>query len=285
MSDLFISGVEYKSIPNGDCIIGSADDDPLAWGDEHPLHTIQFPYDYWCARFPLTNQQFDQFVSETGFITLAEKLGWAFVFNSNGDVWEKIEGADWRFPTGPGEGIESKMNHPAAVIGFYDALAYLEWLNQRFSADLPEGYQLALPTEVEWEKVARGPGRYRYPWGDDWDRTLACWYESRDEVGTMPIGSFSPAGDCVYGCADMAGNIWEWTSTLWGPDKETQSFKYPYQGDDGREDQAAGKDYFRIIRGGSFKNDPEALRSACRDLDPPDYALNNLGFRVFITPR
>jgi iron(II)-dependent oxidoreductase len=100
----------------------------------------------------------------------------------------------------------------------------------------------------------------------------------------MPVGVFSPDGDSPYGCADMAGNTWDWTTTLWGPEKDNQQFTYPYIASDGREDQVAGKDYYRIIRGGSFKNNPEALRCACRDLDPVTFALNNLGFRVFITP-
>lgn len=283
MDKLIISGEEYFLIPRGAALIGSLEDSPGADSDEFPQHTISFLYDYWCARFSVTNAQFGKFAEETGFVTLAEKIGWAYVFNPRVDKWEKTEGADWRHPTGPESGIENLIDHPAVSIGFFDAQAFMDWLNENFGHELPQECQFSLPTEVEWEKAARGPNGRCYPWGEEFNG-LGCWYESRDQVGTMPVGSFSPAGDSAYGCADMAGNTWDWTITLWGPEKDTQQFKYPYQADDGREDQVAGKDYYRIIRGGSFKNNPEALHCACRDLDPVAYALNNLGFRVFITP-
>jgi formylglycine-generating enzyme required for sulfatase activity len=283
MDRLIISSEVYFLIPQGPALIGSLQDTPGAFSDEFPQHTINFPYDYWCARFPVTNSQFGIFVEETGYTTLAEKIGWAFVFNPGVDKWEKAEGADWRHPTGPESGIEDLGNHPAVSIGLFDAQAYTDWLNQKLTHELPRGYKFGLPTEVEWEKAARGTDGRSYPWGEEFNG-LGCWYESREEVGTMSVGSFSPAGDSPYGCADMAGNTWDWTTTLWGPDKDTQQFKYPYTVSDGREDQVLGKDYYRVIRGGSFKNNPEALRCACRDIDPVTFALNNLGFRVFITP-
>lgn len=283
MEMLRIGGCDYQWIPRGPCLIGSPAGDPFADEDEFPQHTVEFPYDYWCDRLPVTNRDFQQFVNETGYVTLSEKIGWAYVFVPGVDEWQKIEGADWQHPTGPDSRITELLDHPVVSTGFFDAVAYIDWLNQKFGGELPEGYRFSLPTEVEWEKAARGPDGRRYPWGDEFNG-LGCWYESWEQVGTMPVGSFSPEGDSPYGCADMAGNTWDWTTTLWGPERYTRLFKYPYRMDDGREDQVAGRDYFHIIRGGSFKNSPDALRCACRDLDPVEYALNNLGFRVFITP-
>jgi formylglycine-generating enzyme required for sulfatase activity len=282
---LRIGGSEYLLIPEGRFLVGSKEGDPEAFTTEFPQHELSLDYSFWCARFPITNLEFSKFVEETKFITLAEKLGWAFVFRPGPDTWEKVRGASWQHPVGPESRIDQLLDHPAVSIGFNDALAYVEWLNIEIPHNLPEGYQFSLPSEVEWEKAARGPNGNRYPWGDDFNPDKACWYESRQEVGTTSVGTYSSDSDSFYGCAGMAGNIWEWTTTLWGPEKDTPLFSYPYRVDDGREDQVAGKDFFRVIRGGSFKNNPEALRSACRDIDPPSYALNNLGFRVFITPK
>ncbi len=82
----------------------------------------------------------------------------------------------------------------------------------------------------------------------------------------------------------MSGNIWEWTLTLWGEDRKTPAYVYPDHDNDGRQNQRAGDGFFRIIRGGSFKDDRKGVRCACRDLDLPYYSLNNLGFRVFLAP-
>lgn len=281
---MIIANLEFMPIPAGDCTIGTPEDDPLAYSDEFPRHSVHIPYDYWVARFPVTNQQFEQFVADTGYLTLAERLGWAYVFSVPVLEWQKTEGADWRHPIGPASSLIDIHDHPAVSIAFFDAWAYLDWLNRTAAADLPPGHRYSLPTEVEWEKAARGLQANRYPWGNVFKPNLCAWRGAADGIGTRAVGQFSPSGDSPYGVADMAGNVWEWTTTRWGPDKSEPLFIYPYDSADGREDQQAGREDYRIIRGGSFKDDERGVRSACRDLDPTGYALNNLGFRVFITP-
>ena len=260
-------GLKYCQVPAGECLIGSSEDDPLAWSDEFPQHTVDIPYDYWIARFPVTNAEFKKFVDATSYVTLGEIQGWAFVFNVQTMEWEKSEGASWQHPKGPGEHADNKSDHPVVSVSFFDVLAYLEWLNQSVGPELPGGYQFGLPR------------------GDEFAPSLCCWRESAHGTETAPVGAFSPRGDSHYGGADMAGNVWEWTTTRWGRIKDEPDFRYPYNPDDGREDQLTGRADYRIIRGGSFKDDQKAIRSACRDLDPPNYALNNLGFRVFILPQ
>ena len=91
-----------------------------------------------------------------------------------------------------------------------------------------------------------------------------------DRAQTTPVGQYSPAGDSPYGCADMAGNVWEWCSSL--------SKGYPYRPDDGRENlEERGN---RILRGGYFASNAGRVRCACRYGGNPDDAGNDSGFRV-----
>jgi len=286
---LLISGATFLRVPQGEFLMGSLDDDELAWSDEKPQHRFTIPYAYWAARFPVTNAQFRAFARATSFETRAEREGWAWVWNVPEEEWVKTPGADWQHPLGPHSSAVDE--HPVVQVCFYDALAFCAWLNRQRAGELPPGYVLRLPSEAEWEKAARGADGRRWPWGDNFDAAL-CNSKMSGPGATTPVGAHSPAfhpelvegGDSVYGIASMSGNAWEWTVTLWGDDKHAPAFTYPYQRQDGRENLYAGDTVYRIIRGGSFKDDLRGVRCACRDLDPPFGTLNNLGLRVFVAP-
>ena len=277
------SGIELVRIPKGPFVMGSTDDSVLAWDDEKPQHTVGIPYDYWIGKYPVTTAQFGEFARSTAFETRAEREGWAWVWDSRNEQWRKGEGANWRNQLGTDSNTIFFEKHPVASVCWHDALAFCEWLNQKHGRNLPPGYHFRLPSEAEWEKAARGTDGREWPWGNDFDAAL-CNSREKGKVCTTPVGAYSPQGDSPYGVADMSGNVWEWTLTLWGTDRDKSDYVYPYVGDDGRENQAAGDGAFRIIRGGSFKDDRKGMRCACRDLDPPHYSLNNLGFRVFVAP-
>jgi iron(II)-dependent oxidoreductase len=78
----------------------------------------------------------------------------------------------------------------------------------------------------------------------------------------------------------MAGNVWEWTSSLWGEASGTPEFGYPYDAKDGRENLNAPDTVLRVLRGGSFRNDAQGVRCACRGWNYPLSRYDLIGFRV-----
>ena len=154
-------------------------------------------------------------------------------------------------------------------VSWHDATAYCGWL----AAETKKHYRL--PSEAEWEKAARGTDGLIYPWGNEWDETRL----NSKEAGpgdTTPVGQYSPSGDSLYGAADMAGNVWEWTLSLFKP--------YPYDPDDGREDLDAPNDVPRVVRGGAFYYARRGVRAACRGWGVPGDGLWGVGFRVVLSP-
>jgi len=202
---------------------------------EQPQRELTLP-EYQIGRYPVTNAEYAEFVRATG---RRAPRHW------NGEVYP-----------------EELASHPVVYVTWSDALAYVEWLSET------TGQPYRLPTEAEWEKAARGQEALLWPWSNDWDEQK-CNMELSGPGSTTPVGQYSPAGDSPYGCADMAGNVYEWCNTLYQA--------YPYKGDDGRENlQASGS---RVLRGGCWRDDnPVRVRCAYRYGNPPedDY----FGFRV-----
>ena len=81
----------------------------------------------------------------------------------------------------------------------------------------------------------------------------------------------------------MVGNVWEWTSSLWGKDWNAPEFKYPYDPRDGRENLEAGDEVRRVLRGGAFNNNRNNARCAYRNRNNPNDDWNNNGFRIVVS--
>lgn len=161
----------------------------------------------------------------------------------------------------PFEMPPEKENHPVVQVSYYDARQYAIWAGMR------------LLTEAEWEKAAcwepdQGVKR-RYPWGNTFNEHQ-CNSEESGIGTTTPIGKYSPQSDSFYGVADMAGNVWEWTSSQYQP--------YPYQPDDGRE--SLGIVSSRVLRGGSWSSYEASVSCVIRNFHNPDFRYLSDGFRV-----
>jgi formylglycine-generating enzyme required for sulfatase activity len=205
--------------------------------------------DYAISRVPITNAQYQIFVQAT----------------------EHVPPGGWNGKRAP----RGKEIHPVVNVSWYDALAYCRWLSQ------VSRKPITLPSQAEWEKAARGADDARaYPWGDAFD-AARCNVDESGFRNTTPVGIF-PNGASPYGCLDMAGNVWEWTRSLWGKDTKPD-FTYPYDPDDRKpEDLDAREDELRVLRGGSWVNNRDSARCASPLRLPPVTRGSLFGFRVVL---
>ena len=223
---------------------------------ELPQHRVTLRA-FEIGRYPITNAEFKRFLDNGGYRNRDywTDAGWEYIKRSSKKqpaYWDRDES---NFPV-----------RPVVGISWYEALACCNWL----AAKTGQAYRL--PTEAEWEKAARGTDGRLWPWGNNWD-PKCCNFLKSGPARTTPVGQYSPRGDSPYGCADMAGNVWEWTRSLYKP--------YPYDPKDGREKLDHGP---RVLRGGSFGNNEWGVRCASRYRRYPNSWYDGIGFRVVVAP-
>ena len=237
---------DLVAIPAGSAQLGDAQ------GDANEIvRSVQIPT-FRMMRTEVTNRQFARFFAATGYRTTVEFGGKGHVWWTR---WERKPAVNWRRPQGSGSNLDGLADHPVVQVSAKDAEAFCRH------------YGMRLPSEDEWEYAARGAQGFRYPWGDSLNATAllglanagtyACCAASDADgyLRTAPVGSFS-RGRSPFGLDDMAGNVWEWTSS-------------PFPGSPGE----------RVIRGGGWGNNPYCLRAAYRHGNPPDIGLDMVGFR------
>jgi formylglycine-generating enzyme required for sulfatase activity len=220
-------GIDWVAIAGGALRMGS---DPNLDDWALPAETPPHVVDvppYRMARCPITNDQYSLFVVATG--------------HAPPPHWPE------------GSVPQGKSNHPVVNVSWYDALAFCAWAGVR------------LPTEPQWELAARGADGRLWPWGNEKPTALRCNFALR-VGGTTPADMFGD-GASPYGVLDLAGNVWEWSSSLYLP--------YPYAGRD--DPQASG---LRVVRGGCYDSPARHVRCASRVGINPRYGYDDVGLRV-----
>ena len=174
-------------------------------------------------------------------------------------------GADLARPADEGWG---RGDRPVINVSWKEAQTYIDWLNDRLGL-LEVGDRYGLPTEAEWEYACRAGTKTAYSFGDTISRGQAR-FEARD--GTTVVDQFPPN---AFGLHDMHGNVWEWCQDVWH-----ESYDDPDRPDDGLSWEEGGDPSRRVLRGGSWDNDPQLLRSAFRiGLNTSD-RISDIGFRL-----
>jgi formylglycine-generating enzyme required for sulfatase activity len=225
--------------------------------------------EFWVGKYPITNAQFGQFVQAEGY---DNKDFWQEAIKekywSKGGFKGRWEDTPRKSPHDYGEPF-TFPNHPVVGITWYEALAFTRWLNSLLF-DISQQWTVtggernfreqmkikkifvALPTEEQWEKSARGTDGREYPWPGEFDPNKANTSETG--IGTTSAAGCFPTGQSPYGVLDASGNVWEWVN---------------------------GE---RNLRGGSFYSYSRDARCSFRFRNLPGYWYRLIGFRVVVSP-
>ena len=215
-----------------------------ARGDEQPAHEVRISSGFWLDQYAVTNTAYKAFVEHGGY---TKSQFWS----NSGWQWLSANGI-----SGPGNYTGfAEPQQPRVGVSWYEADAYARWRGGR------------LPGEAQWEYAARGPQALIYPWGNTFQETLANVRGTR----TKPVGSY-PEGKSWIGALDMAGNVWEWVADWYDEDAYGQSYGPDTTG------PTAGKT--KVLRGGSWRHDQNAARSAARRHDGASSRDDYIGFRI-----
>jgi formylglycine-generating enzyme required for sulfatase activity/energy-coupling factor transporter ATP-binding protein EcfA2 len=222
----------------------------------------------WIARYPVTVAQYRAFIDAGGY---AHDEYWT----PHGRTWKRERNRTR--PWGWYEPQYTGANQPVIGVTWYEAAAFCNWLNAHLRAALPEGYALRLPTEAEWEVAAAydAAGQRRdYPWGWEDPTPERAIYNANGLNAPAPVGC-CPAGAAACGALDMAGNVWEVTTSRYG--------QYPAGSAWWEKDvPPVGGDV--PWRGGAWWSDSTSVRCGARLRGRPCDDWNYDGCRLVVAP-
>ncbi|HET8782525.1 MAG TPA: ergothioneine biosynthesis protein EgtB [Pyrinomonadaceae bacterium] len=245
--------------------IGSQSDD-FAWDNEKPVHQV-FTRDFEIDKALVSNGDYLAFMRDGGY----KNFRWWF-----SEGWEAVNREQWRAPMywelHDGEWMirdfsglasaESRKEEPVTHVSFFEASAFAKWAGKR------------LPTEAEWERAACYDARRKtsnaFPWGNtEPDNGKANLFEN-GYWSVAPIGAF-PEGANSYGCHQMIGDVWEWTTSDY----------VPYPGFKSDFDEYNDKWFVnqKVLRGGSFATPQLHIRSTYRNFFHAHERWMTSGFR------
>jgi len=250
----------FIEIPAGPFTMGSNDpeDSFLDIEKASPAHPLTLPT-YYIARYPVTVAQFRAFVEARGHRPANERC------------------------------LHGLANHPAVYVSWQDARAYCKWLTEQMQqqpektpASLAEFLRqpeacVTLPSEAEWEKAARGPEGFVYPWGNEPDPNCANYADTGIDA-TSTVGCFPGGASVAYRVEELSGNVWEWTRSVLG------DYPYPEGAQERAERELLQSDGTepRVLRGGCFADVARNCRCALRNRVIARYIDFVVGFRVVL---
>jgi len=247
-------------------LLMGTDLEPWAYDNERPAHTVDVDA-FWIDTTPVTNGAYRQFVADGAYDErrLWTDAGWAWRQEAeleHPQFWMPDGGGGWT-RTRFGRVEQLPDDEPVQHVCWYEADAYARWAGRR------------LPTEAEWEKAASWDpveGKCRYPWGNESPTPSLANLSTAGRFGPSTAGSF-PLGASPWGCRQMIGDVWEWTSSDFLSYPGFASFPY-------REYSEVffGGDY-KVLRGGSWATHPSAVRTTFRNWDHPIRRQIFAGFR------
>lgn len=277
-----VDGMRFCFVPAGE----------FWYGEGNEARKENLP-DFWLAEYPVSHAQYRAFLAEDGYLNGA----WWTEARKDGR-WSE-QGFKGRFDDEPrtapvhyGERFDLP-NHPVVGVSWYEAMAFTHWLTARWQEKqlLPQGWQVSLPHEYQWEKAARGglqipaaphdlarelpriqsrplPGltlqhnlfeRRDFPWADGFNANNANAAETG--IGaTSALGCF-PLGASPYGIQELSGSVWEWQVNWYDKDKDSKA-----------------------LRGGSWINYRNDARVSYRNWDDPYSGYYDFGFRCVLSP-
>jgi iron(II)-dependent oxidoreductase len=241
------------AVPAGRYLIGTDGHEP--YDNEHPRHEVELP-PFAIDRFPVTNGDYMRFMADGGYSLqeLWSRDGWDWIltFGTEAPEYWRRDGDGWVCGR---LGLEAPVDPrlPVSNVCWFEADAYARWAGKR------------LPSEFEWEVAAcwdPAAGRpRRYPWGNQPPTPELANLDHR-LFSPAPIGAY-PEGASAFGCQQMLGDVWEWTSSHFLPYPGFEPFPYeeysaPFFGT-----------RFRVLRGGSWATRPRVARATFRNWDSP----------------
>jgi formylglycine-generating enzyme required for sulfatase activity len=252
--------MKLVKVPAGTFLMGSLPTERRRTRDgrESPRREVTISKDFHMGVCEVTRGQFAAFARDSGYVTQAEREGWAYAWD--GRMWTKVAGASWRKV-----GFEQTDAHPVLCVSFDDAVAFCRWLGRKTSR------AVRLPTEAQWEYACRAGTQTAFAWGDAWEKGEG-WANCADQtarkkrfrgwrafpwedgyVFTAPVGSYRAN---AFGLHDMHGNAWEWCGDWYARDYYKNGPKADPTG------PATGKT--RVLRGGGWMSSPPRCRAAGR---------------------
>lgn len=233
---------EMILVQEGEFIRGSTTDDKNAEINETPQYKVTVKA-FYIDKYEVSNAMYKKFVDATSY---TPPRHWV-----NGEIPFR------------------KENHPVVYVSWDDAVAYAKWAGKR------------LPTEAEWEKAARGTDGKIYPWGNDFDKNKCR--NARSNIREITAINDYEQGQSPSGCYNMAGNASEWAHDRYDwryYRRDPNPANNPTGPDDSEVDfEKKVKFPSRVVRGGSWGDYSEDLRTTARDAYPPDYKSFRIGFR------